>query len=523
MKSNVYDYIVIGSGFGGSVSAMRLAKKGYSVLVIEKGKRYQTKDFPKTNWNLRKFLWMPKIGLYGIQCMTLLKDVFILHGSGVGGGSLVYANTLLKPDKSALQNWDDGSWANRLEPFYKKAKIMLGVTPSPKLSEPDKYLKECLPYFKTEGSFSPVDVGVFFGEEEKEVDDPYFNGEGPSRAGCNFCGGCMVGCRFNAKNTLDKNYLYFAEKYGAKVLPEFDVTCIDKLANKQFEITCKKSTGYMHKTQMFICNNLILSAGVLGTIKLLLKSKKRNSIKNIPSLVGDKVRTNSETLLGVISNGKDVDYTHGLAIQSQAKLDKNTQVELVRYGKNQDAMAFLGTVLTNGGRYPRIIYWFFAILQHPISFLKNFNPFGWSKKSTILLVMQTLEGYLKLNFERRWWRFGFQTLNSTRNTSQRVPSYIPSANKLATFMAKKMNGRACSSVPEALLNTATTAHILGGCVLGEDKKSAVVNHELKVFGHDNLYVIDGSVIPENLGVNPSLTITAVAEYAMAQIPNKRKI
>lgn len=520
IKKSVYDYVIIGSGFGGSVSAMRLSEKGYSVAVLEKGKRYRTEDFPKTNWNLRKYLWMPKFALYGIQCMTLLRDVFILHGAGVGGGSLVYANTLLVPPDHAMNQWGDGRWAKRLPPFFTIAKRMLGVVPSPVKTVSDSALEEIISEYNYPDSFAPVDVGVYFGEQGKTVSDPYFDGEGPDRAGCTECGGCMVGCRENAKNTLDKNYLYFAEKNGAVIIPETEATLINENPDGIVSIDTQKSTGFLHPKKTFYAKNVILSGGVLGTVKLLKKSQLAG-LSNLPDSIGKIVRTNSETLIGVVSHDKNVDHSKGIAISSQAMLDEQTQVELVRYGAGQDAMGNLGTVLTGGATaLPRIFVWLSTLVRHPIHTFRNLWPIGWAKRSTILLVMQSLENYLHLSLKRSWTFFGKHRLVSARNTKDPIPSYIPQANKLAERMAKKLKGRACSSIPEAILDTATTAHILGGCILGDNPKTSVVDETLKIHGKNNLYVIDGSVIPGNLGVNPSLTITAMAEWAMSLVKDK---
>lgn len=516
-SDSVFDYLIIGSGFGGSVSAMRLSEKGYSVAVLEKGKRYRTEDFPQSNWNLRKFLWIPKCGLYGIQAMTLLRDVFILHGTGVGGGSLVYANTLLVPSDQALAQWGDGKWKERLQPFYSSAQKMLGAVTPPVKTLSDSYLEEIINEYDYPDSFEPVEVGIYFGESGETVLDPYFDGQGPDRTGCIECGGCMVGCKENAKNTLDKNYLYFAEKKGVKIFSETEAVLVSEEDQNLYTVHTRKSTGLRHPKKTYYAKKIIFSGGVLGTVKLL----KQSQINGLPKSIGDIVRTNSEALIGVVSHDKEVDHSKGIAIASQAMLDNDTQVELVRYGAGQDVMANLGTVLTGGTKhYPRWILWLYNIFRHPLNTARNLYPFGWAKHSTILLVMQTLENYLSLRLKRSWLRFGRKTLVSKRNTKDPIPSYIPQANLLAERMAEKMNGRACSSLPEAVLNTATTAHILGGCILGHDPETSVVNEKLQIHGKENLFVIDGSVIPGNLGVNPSLTITTLAEWAMSHIPDK---
>lgn len=518
----IYDYIIIGSGFGGSVSALRLAEKGYSVLVIEQGKRYQTEDFPKTNWNLRKYFWLPKLGLYGIQAMTLLKDVFILHGTGVGGGSLVYANNLLIPPDKIFDDprWGSKGWKDKLAPYYKTAQKMLGATPSKVITKADRILKECAAEIGKEDTFHINDVAIYFGEEDVTVPDPYFDGKGPERTGCNLCGGCMVGCRYGAKNTLDKNYLYLAEQLGVTIVPETRVVDVKPMSNDQYQITTKKVTGLFSKKEVFHSKGVIFSGGVMGTVKLLHRCKAISSLPKISNQLGNVVRTNSETMVGVKANDGE-DYSKGIAITSGVYPDEDTHIETVRYGKGQDAMSGLATILTDGKEgQPRQITFLLAILKHPIQFIKSLWPFKWAEKTTILLVMQTISNYMKFEYKRRWWRFGKRSINSNWQTDEKVPSYIPVANDFAKSFAKKVNGAPFSVLPEVLFDTSSTAHILGGCIMSDSPEKGVIDFSGKIHGYDNLYVVDGSIVPANLGVNPSLTITALAEYIMEQIPVK---
>lgn len=520
--SKIYDYIIIGSGFGGSVSALRLAEKGYSVLVIEQGKRYQTEDFPKTNWNLRKYFWLPKLGLYGIQAMTLLKDVFILHGTGVGGGSLVYANNLLIPPDKIFDDprWGSKGWKDKLSPYYKTAQKMLGATPSKVITKADRILKECATEIGKEDTFHINDVAIYFGEEDVTVPDPYFDGKGPERTGCNLCGGCMVGCRYGAKNTLDKNYLYLAEQLGVEILPETEVVDVKPIANNQFQMTTKKVTGLFGKENIFYSKGVIFSGGVMGTVKLLHRCKAMGSLPKISDQLGNVVRTNSETLVGVKANDGE-DYSKGIAITSGVYPDEDTHIETVRYGKGQDAMSGLATILTDGRKgQPRQITFLLTILKHPIKFIRSLWPFRWAEKTTILLVMQTISNYMKFEYKRRWWRLGKRSINSNWQTAEKVPSYIPVANDFAKRFAQKVNGAAFSVLPEVLFDTSSTAHILGGCIMSDSPEKGVIDFSGKIHGYDNLYVVDGSIVPANLGVNPSLTITALAEYIMEQIPSK---
>jgi cholesterol oxidase len=518
-----YDFAIVGSGFGGSVSALRLAEKGYSVAVLEMGKRWRTEDFPETNWNLRKSMWQPSQGLYGTLQLTVLSDVFIIHGCGVGGGSLVYANTLLVPPDHAFDDpqWIGLDWKNALRPHYETALRMLGAVPSQVLLETDRLLKSVADEMGRGHTFHRATVGVYFGESGVKAADPYFGGEGPERTGCTLCGGCMVGCRYGAKNTLDKNYLHLAEARDAKIFPESRVIDVRALEGGGYELTIEKSTGLRHPQRKMRARQVVISAGSLGTVDLLMRCKERGSLPRLSSALGDYVRTNSEALLGVRSRRTDVDHSRGIAITSGVYVDEKTHVECVRYGAGSDALAPLATVLTDGGPpWPRWMRWIGEIAKSPLSFLRTLVPFGAAKHGIILLVMQPIDSHLRYVLRRsRVWPFG-KVLDTERGTAAPVPVYFPLAQQIAKRMAEKMDGIPQSGIIEVLLDKATTAHILGGCPIGTSPDHGVVDTQSMAFGHEGLYVVDGSIIPANLGVNPSLTITAMAEYTMSQVPPK---
>ena len=517
-----YDFIVIGSGFGGSVSALRLMEKGYKVAIIEKGKRYRPEDYAKTSWNLRKFLWRPEVGLYGIQYITFLKNVLILHGAGYGGGSLVYANQLLTPPDEFFKRkeWGSGDWKTKLMPFYDEAKRMLGATPCPAIGKADEVLAEVGKEIRGEDTFHINDVGVFFDDSEKKVPDPYFGGKGPERKGCTFCGACMVGCRDDGKNTLDKNYLYLAEQLGLDVFSETEVTDVSP-SNSGYELKTRKSTGLLHPKNTFHTANVVFSGGVMGTFKLLAQCKDKGHLPNISDRLGDFTRTNSETLLGVKAKDRHADYSDALAITSGIYPDDETHIEIVRYNKGSDSMGLLTTLLVDGGGWvPRPIKLLGKIFRHPLEFLKVASPVGFGARVSILLVMQTTENYLKLNYKRKWWRFGGKSINSkVAEGSDKIPTYFPIANKVARRMAEKMDAVAGGTWNE-VFGMSITAHILGACSMGETADKGVVDFKGRVHGYPGLYIADGSVIPANLGVNPSLTITALSEYIMSEVPAK---
>ncbi len=527
-----YDFIIIGSGFGGSVSAMRLAEKGYSVCVIERGKRFSPEDYPKTNWDIRRYLWFPLFKCFGIQNLSLFKNILVLSGTGVGGGSLVYANTLLQPGKEFFESpvWKDlADWKNELEPFYGVAKKMLGVVTNPKLTFIDEKLRECAKELGKENTFKPSEVGVFFGDPGKKVPDPYFGGAGPERSGCIYCGGCMVGCRHLAKNTLDKNYLYFAEKMGAKILPETNVKNLRPLDREGYEVEIETSTAWFRKNPRKLrAKRVIVAAGVLGTVHLLLKCK--NVTKTLPKLsprLGHDVRTNSEALIGVTTRKyrSEINCSEGVAISSIFHPDDHTHIEPVRYPRGSDFMRLLAGPMVDGTSHAnwilRPIKFCWTLLIRPFETLKLLLNFRWAETTVIFLVMQTLDNKMQFRLGRNLFTlFGKRMTTKPEVGSRKIPSYIPVGHQVARAFAEKVDGIPQSAVNEVLLNIPTTAHILGGCGIGASPETGVIDISHEVFGYSGLYICDGSVIPANLGVNPSLTITALTERAMSRIRSK---
>jgi cholesterol oxidase len=533
MPDTTYDFIIIGSGFGGSVSAYRLASKGYKVAVIEQGRRFVTGEYAKSNWNLWKSIWAPMFGMHGILSITTFKDVVIFHGAGVGGGSLVYANTHLEPFDGFFNDprWKElgPDWRAELAPYYAEARRMLGSNEPPAIFESDKALKEVLDDLGTGDSFKKHTVGIFFGAPGKEIADPYFGGEGPARTGCTFCGACMIGCNVGAKNSLDKNYLYLAEKLGAEVIPDTKVLDVRPIADANglrdgsagYEVVTTPTgwLGFSRKTLR--AKQVVFAAGVLGTVKLLSECKDKGSLAKVSDTLGTYVRTNSESIQGVMVPGKDI--SRGVAISSGGLTPDGTHIEIVRYGPNADAMAFLTTVHAGGGPLPRQFYWLKEIVKHPRHFLRSLWPFGWSKTVAIVLAMQAVDNSMRLNHKRNWWWPFSKTLSSDWGDKKAPPTFMPAANEVAQKLAEKMGGIPGSVLPEVALDTTTTAHILGGCPMGKDAADGVIDTDNRVFNYKGMYVVDGSMIGANLGVNPTLTITAMAERAMAKIPPKNAV
>lgn len=519
---NKYDYIVIGSGFGGSVSAMRLSEKGYSVLVIEKGKRWKANDFPKSDWQLSKYLWMPFIKFFGIQKLTFFNQVFVISGVGVGGGSLVYANTHMMPKENFYTNklWSHfKDWKSVLTPYFERAKFMLGTTQYKKDNAEDLVLKEVAEEMGYGHTFKSVDgVGVYLGPTNIET-DPYFKGLGPARKGCTECAACMVGCRHNAKNTLDKNYLWFAENmFGAKVEAETLVTKIEHI-DGEYVIHTETSTSWFSKNKrVFKSKGLVVSGGVLGTMDLLLRQKYIT--KTLPLLsdkLGENILTNSEMLSGV--GLADRKLNHGIAISRIFSPDENTNIEVCKFPDGSGSMMRLGVpAVGDGSPITRTVKMIGQFIVQPINSIRFFTTFRPATNGIIFLIMQTLENAMRLKLRRGLFGYSMTMVN---DSNQRVPTYIPIGQEALYRYAKKVNGIPMNAFSEVMFNLASTAHILGGCPMGKTKEEGVVDDYFRVHGYQNMYILDGSIMPCNLGVNPSLTITTFAEYAMDNIPAKQ--
>ncbi len=523
---------MIGSGFGGSVSAMRLAEKGYGVLVLEQGKRYRDRDFASSNWLVWKYLWAPALRCFGILQISLLNGLMVLHGVGVGGGSLGYANVLEIPDRKLFDHpsWRHlADWRRVLRPHYETAIRMLGVTTNPKLWPADGMLGEIAAQRGQPEAVRPAQVGVFFGPEGEEVPDPYFSGEGPARRGCTHCGACMVGCRHNAKNSLPKNYLHFAEKLGVHIQAESRVTGIRPLPAGQAD-GARYEVLYQFSTRMFSrpkkplrARNLVLSAGVLGTLGLLLHCRDvSRTLPDLSSRLGKEVRTNSEALMGVVGRGNEPDYSRGIAITSRYQADPVTVIEPVRYPQGSSLMRLLSTPLVSTGRSvsSRLGSILWQILRHPLDFLRSYLLPSWASRTTILLAMQTEDSRLQLRLGRGLLTGFRRGLVSVPDESRLIPARLDIGHEVTRAFASESDGIPLGSLGENLLNMPTTAHILGGCPIGQSSEEGVVDLNFEAHGYPGLYIVDGSVIPANPGINPSLTIAALAEYAMSRIPEK---
>jgi cholesterol oxidase len=518
-----YDFVVVGSGFGGAVAALRLSEKGWRVAVLEMGKRWRPEDFAPSNWDLRKFLWMPRLRLHGIQQITVLPHVFALHGAGVGGGSLVYANTLVVPPEPVLRDprWPAGTdWAAALAPHYATARRMLGATPAPRTFPADELLREVVEAETGRGAtFRKHEVAVYFGAPGVRAPDPYFGGRGPERTGCTLCGACMTGCRPGAKNTLDRNYLHLAEGLGCEIHPETRVTDLRPAPGGGWEVRAERSTAWIAKgRRTYRARGVVLAAGALGTTRLLLECRARGSLPRLSPQVGNFVRTNSEALLGALALDDRVDFSHGIAITSGVDADEHTHMEIVRYGKGQDAMAALVTSLTpDRPPWPRWLRWLWSLVRHPIRAARVHRLRDWASRVSILLVMQPVESYLRLRLERR---LGRTTLRTDVEGGPRPPTSIPIGDRIAERLAERIGGLPVGNLLEIFGNRSSTAHILGGAVIADDPSRGACDPQGRVFGYQGLWVTDGAAVPANLGVNPALTITALAEHVMAGVPEK---
>lgn len=535
-KAKTYDFIVVGSGFGGSISAMRLAEKGYDVLLLERGKRFRDKEFAESDWNLWKHQWIPALRCFGIWQNTLLNGIMILHGSGVGGGSLVYANVLMEPDDKLFSApaWRHlADWKAVLRPHYDTAKRMLGVTSNPCLWPADDALKAVASELQRGDTFRETAVGVFFNEEKpgESVPDPYFDGEGPERCGCTHCGACMVGCRENAKNTLPKNYLYFAEKWGAAVQPEATVTDIQPLSGDRpdgarFEVLYRKTTSWpIRSLQRVRARNVIVSAGAVNTNRLLLRC--RDVTKSLPKLsttLGDNIRTNSESLTGAISRDKSVDYSKGIAIGSIFKADEMTQMEAVRFPAGSGAMLVMlaaPLIKPNQKRAIRLVETLLLILWRPMDFLRS-KIFGdLAARSTVILTMQTQDNLMRVRLGRNWFTLFRKDLVCEHDKKNPIKADLEIAHHVTHVLAGKVNGIPQGMLNQSLLNIPGTAHFMGGVPFGQTAEDGVIDLNCEVHHYPGLYVVDGSIMPANPGINPTLTIAALAEYAMDRIPSKQ--
>ncbi|MCX7632840.1 MAG: GMC oxidoreductase [Turneriella sp.] len=517
----VYDYIIIGSGFGGSVSALRLAEKGYRVLVIEKGRWFRPQDFPRSNWQLRKWLWLPSLKMFGLFKMTVFRHATIFSGVGVGGGSLVYANTLPVPKRPFFRSpsWAHlADWERELKPHYATALRMVGASKTPQLFDGDNILKEIARDLGKEKDYDRTHVAVYFGKPGITVKDPYFKGKGPERTGCIYCGGCMLGCRYNAKNTLDKNYLYLAQQHGAEILAEHEVIDVRPAQDgkSRYVVTCKKSTRYFSRKKILRANGIVFAGGVLGTLKLLLTLKAKGSLPNLSDRLGYGVRTNSESLLGVTTARRDLNFAKGVAIGSILHVDDHTHLEVVRYpeGSGFFRLAVVPAVLGKNilVRFLRIVGQY---LRHPLRHLRAHLVPDWAKYTQIMLFMQSLDSTLR--FKKGLWR-----MKTALDQGKPPTCELPLAHDLANRFAAKTDGVVHSLLSESLLGITSTAHILGGACMGDSPDTGVIDKYNRVFGYDNMYICDGSMISANLGVNPSLTIMALTERAMSFIPPKKQ-
>ena len=525
-----WDWIIIGSGFGGSVSALRLVEKGYRVLLLEKGKRYNAEDFAENNWDLKRWMWMPQMGLRGIFQMSFLPHVTIMHGVGVGGGSLVYANTLPTPgdDFFAASSWGHlADWKDELAPHYATAKRMLGAAVNPRVTHGDRVLEEIAHDIGRPEHFHATEVAVYFGQPGKRVPDPYFDGQGPERVGCTHCGACMTGCKVGAKNTLDKNYLWLAERQGLELRAETEVTAVRPRDGKDgasgYVVEAKHTFGKKDKQLSFTADKVIFAGGVMGTMPLLLAMKAdQKGLPHMSQRLGEAVRTNSESLIGIIAPESREGFSKGVAITSILHTDAHSHVEPVRYGNGSGFFRMMVLPQAGGATLAkRMRQMVKSIVKQPLQWAKAFAVEDFARQSQIMLYMRTLEGTLRMKLGRHAFN-GFQggLVTELDDPAQAPKSYMPEAIDIAERFAAKVGGVTATLLTETLLGVPSTAHILGGACMGRHADEGVIDKHHKVFGYDGLYVIDGSAVSANPGVNPSLTITALAERAMAQIPAK---
>ncbi|WP_280487277.1 GMC family oxidoreductase [Nocardia farcinica] len=522
-RETEFDVLIVGSGFGGSVTALRLVEKGYRVGVLEAGQRFADHELPKTSWDVRKFLWAPALGCYGIQRIHLLRDVLILGGAGVGGGSLNYANTLYVPPEPFFRDpqWRDiTDWREELTPYYEQAQKMLGVVRNPHMTPADEVFKKVADDMGFGDTFVQTPVGVFFGEPGKTVPDPYFGGVGPERTGCVECGDCMVGCKYGAKNTLVKNYLYLAEQAGAQVVPMTTVTAIRPLPDGTWDVETKRTGKLIGKQpKTYTAGHVVLAAGTRGTQQLLFAMRDKGVLPKLSDRLGVLTRTNSESIVGAATKTLQPgqDFTKGVAITSSIHPTPDTHIEPVRYGKGSNFMGLLQTLMVDGGgRIPRWLKFLLLVLRHPLDLLSFLSTKNWSERTIISLVMQHLDNSITTYTKRGL--FG-RKMTSKQGHGQPNPTWIPVGNQVTRKVAEEIGGIAGGSWGE-IFNIPLTAHFLGGAAIGADPEHGVIDPYHRVYGYPTLSVVDGAAVSANLGVNPSLTITAQAERAAAYWPNK---
>ena len=522
MNAERFDFVVVGSGFGGSVAALRLVEKGWRVLLIEKGRRFAGEDFPQTNWDVRRWLWNPALGLRGFFQMSFLEHLTVLHGVGYGGGSLVYANTLPTPKDEffTAPSWGRlADWRAELAPHYATARRMLGVATNPKETRGDRVLQQIAVETGRADGYALTDVGVFFGAPGERVKDPYFGGEGPDRAGCTFCGACMTGCRHGAKNSLDQNYLWLAEKRGLVVRAETEATAVRDRGTEGLLVELRGSLDGGKPRGVVAADRVVLAGGVMGTVPLLLRMREEKGLPRLSDRVGDFVRTNSEALIGIVSPAQEEDFAEGVAITSILHTDDHSHVEPVRYGRGSGFFRALALPHSPApdvaGRLAGAIK---GLAAEPRKWWRALTVDDHAKQTQILLYMRTLEGTLQLRLGRGV-RTGFARGLQTRLAAdaQAPQAFLDEATELARRFAEKVDGVPMSILTETLLGVPTTAHVLGGACMAKDARDGVIDAEHRVHGHERVYVVDGSAISANPGVNPSLTITALAERAMSRI------
>lgn len=515
-----FDVVVVGSGFGGSVAALRLSEKGYRVAVLEAGRRFDEATLPKTSWRLSSFFWAPRLKLFGIQRICLLRNVIVLAGAGVGGGSLVYGNTLYEPFPAFFtdERWSHiTDWQDELKPFYDLAKRMLGVVENPSMTAADEAMRAVAEEMGVAGTFVPTPVGVFFGEPGVEVPDPYFGGAGPARSGCIECGECMTGCRHGAKNSLTKNYLHLAERAGAVIHPLTTVTAVEPRPDGRYEVTAEATGAWLRKDRRrLVATHVVLAGGALGTQRLLHAMRDEGKLTRLSPRLGELTRSNSEAILGARSFSRSADFSQGIAITSSFYADDQTHIEPVRYGRGSNAMGLLATALADGGGPSRIASWAREMARNPLMTLRSLSLRHWSEQTIVALVMQPRDNSMTC-YTRRGL-FG-RRLTTRQGHGEPNPTWIPVGHEVVRRLARRIGGYAAGGWND-VFNVPMTAHLLGGAVIGDSPDTGVIDPYHRVYGHAGLHVVDGAAVSANLGVNPSLTITAQAERAMAMWPNK---